>query len=502
MVVALDSGRRRQWWGHLAALAAGGIASFGFAPYAHRWALWIGLILFFSTLHASSPSAASKRGWLFGVGYFGPGIYWVYYSLHHYASTPLWLAVMLAGVLVSYLALYPMLAAWLATRLLPKGVFRLTLAAVTLAGAEWLRGTLLTGLPWVLVGQASLDSPWAGYLPLVGVYGAGLLLLLAAAWTTAWLYRPFSERAVWLGAVALMVLAGESSKLIPWSDSAGQPQKVALIQSNLEQGARWRREHLGQIRDTYRDLTKSATNAEIIIFPEAAIPLYYKQIEGYYDNLQQNILGNRAILMAGAFYHGHDPGGPRNGLVNIATGERYGKRRLVPFGEFTPFAEWLAPLYGQVQFQMRDLTPSQDRPLLTIGEHKVGASICYESIYPAVTRMAFPEAAWLVNVSNDAWFGESRAPWQHLEAARLRAAETSRDLLRVASTGVTAIIGPDGGIRMQAPQYAKVVLEGEVRPRSGVTPYTWLGEWGFLGLLGFGLAMSFRRRNKRSLRFS
>ena len=150
---------------------------------------------------------------------------------------------------------------------------------------------------------------------------------------------------------------------------------------------------------------------------------------------------------------------------------------------------------------MRDLIPSRDRPLLMVGAHRVGASICYEAIYPAVTRAAFPEAAWLVNVSNDAWFGETRAPWQHLEAARVRAAETTRDLLRVASTGVTAIIGPDGDIRARAPQHAKAILEGEVEPRTGSTPYTWLGEWGFLGLLVLGLAVSFRRNEKRGIRF-
>ena len=207
-------------------------------------------------------------------------------------------------------------------------------------------------------------------------------------------------------------------------------------------------------------------------------------------------------ILAGAFYQGDNPDGPRNGLVNIATGERYGKRQLVPFGEFAPFSEWLAPLYGQMQFRMRDLVPSQDRPLMTVGEHKVGVSICYESVYPAITRAAFPEAAWLANVSNDAWFGDTRAPWQHLEAGRLRAAESSRDLLRVASTGVTAIIGPEGEIRAQAAQFVKEVIQGEVQPRVGTTPYMQFGEWGFLGLFTFGLALSFARRKEGALRFN
>ena len=466
-------------WGHVGALAGGVAASFGFAPYAFRPALWVGLILLFCVLNSATTATAAKRGGLFGLGYFGCGVYWIYYSLYHYAGTPLWLAVALAAILVLYLSLYPMLAAWLAARLFPKGVSRLTVVAVLLAAAEWLRGTLFTGFPWILVGQGGLDSPWAGYLPLIGVYGTGLMLLLAAAWGAAWLSRPFSMRVIWLALMALIVVVGETLRPIAWTAPFGESIKVVMIQPNLEQDARWRAKNRQLIKETYWNLTKEVGDTPLVIWPEAAIPQYYSQIEKFYENIQSHALGDDTTLLAGVFYHQGDQPGPHNGLMNIKTGQRYGKRRLVPFGEYSPLAEWLGPLYQKINFRMRALEPSQDRPLLQVRNSQVGVTICYESVYPAITRLSLPEAAYLVNVSNDAWFGDSRAPWQHLEAGRLRAAETSRELLRVASTGVTAIIGADGAVRASAPQYAKAILEGEVQPRKGITPYVWFGEWGF-----------------------
>ena len=504
------SGPLRLWrglgrlpWGHVGALTGGIVASFGFAPYAFRPALWVGLILFFCTLHSGTVATAIKRGGLFGLGYFGFGVYWVYYSLYHYASTPLWLSLALSALLVVYLSLYPMLAAGLAARLLPKGARRLTGMAALLVGAEWLRGTLLTGFPWILIGQGSLDSPWAGYLPLLGAYGTGLMLLLAAGWMAAWLRRPFSMRAVWLGAALLIVGGGEALRLISWSTPSGESIEVALIQPNLSQDARWRLKNRGLIKETYWEMTQQVAETPLIIWPEAAIPQYYNQVEDFYENLKAEVLGDDTTLIAGVFYRKEDQSGPYNGLMNHKTGQRYGKRRLVPFGEYSPLDDWLGPLYEQIHFRMRALEPSEDRPLLQVRGSPVGVTICYESVYPSITRLAFPEAAYLVNVSNDAWFGESRAPWQHLESSRLRAAETARELLRVASTGVTAIIDADGTVRASAPQFATAILVGEVQPREGVTPYVRFGEWTFALFFLLILMFCFYRREKsRHLTFS
>lgn len=479
----------RPLWGHAGALAGGMIASFGFAPYAFRPALWVGLILFFSTIHSAMVRSAAKRGALFGIGYFGCGIYWIYYTLYTYASTPLWLSVAIVTALVVYLSLFPMLAAWLGASLLPKGIRRLSGVAVLLAAAEWARGTMLSGFPWVVVGQGSLDSPWAGYLPLLGVYGTGLVLLLSAGWIAGCLWRPSPTRMAWLGAVILIAVAGETMRFVAWSESSGEPVKVALIQANPGQDVQWQEGSSGGIQQTYRDLTQRVAQTPVIIWPEGAIPKFYREVTAFYQDIANQVLSSEATLLAGVFYLETSPYRSHTGVMNVKTGQRYGKRHLVPLGEYTPLPNWLGPLYQHTQISMNDLKPSEDRPLIQVHDHLVGVTVCYESIFPEITRLAFPGAAYLVNVSNDAWSGDTRGPWQHFEANRVRASETARDLLRVASSGVTAIIDAKGSVRAIAPQFERVVLEGGVQPREGITPYARFGEWPLVMLSALVLAL-------------
>lgn len=481
----------RPLWGHVGALAGGVIASFGFAPYAFRPALWIGLILFFSTVHSATAGSAAKRGALFGIGYFGFGIYWIYYTLYTYASTPLWLSVAIVAALVLYLSLFPMLATWLGASLLPKGIRRLSGVAVLLAAAEWARGIVLSGFPWVVIGQGSLDSSWAGYLALLGVHGTGLMLLLSAGWIAGCLRRPFPTRMVWLGAVALVVVAGETMRFVAWSEPFGKPVKVALIQASPGQDVRWQEGNVREIQQIYRDLTQRVAQTPVIIWPEAAIPKFYREVLPFYQDIANQVLGPKAALLAGVFYLEKNPYRSHTGVMNIRTGQRYGKRHLVPLGEYTPLPNWLGSLYQLTQISMNDLKPSGDRPLIQVHDHPVGVTVCYESIFPEITRLAFPGAAYLVNVSNDAWSGDTRGPWQHFEANRVRASETARDLLRVASSGVTAIIDAKGSVRAIAPQFEQVVLGGEVQPREGITPYARFGEWPFVILCVLVLALCF-----------
>ncbi len=428
------------------------------------------------------------RGGLFGLGYFGFGVYWVYYSVYVYAYTPLGIAIFLTMLLVLFLALYPALASWLVARLLPVGALRLIGAATLLALAEWVRAILFTGFPWVLIGQGSLDSMWAGYLPVMGVYGAGLMLLLSAAALAGWLRQPFSHGVTWLGVAALIAGTGVGFRQIEWSTPFGSPVSVSLVQTNLNQDLRWRRDHLPEIKQSYLEMSQQAQPAQLIVWPEAAIPQLLQQIEPFYQQVMQTQPATTTLL-AGAFYKESEDARPQTGLINLRTHQRYGKRHLVPFGEYTPFESWLQPLYRHMHIRMRNLQASNDRPLLRVHDVPVGVTICYESIYPQITRMAFPEAAYLVNVSNDAWFGATRAPRQHLEAARVRAAETAREMLRATSTGITAILGADGAVVSEAPQFERAILRGEVRTRRGLTSYVLWGNTFFFGLIGAILIM-------------
>ena len=486
--------------GHAAALAAGALASFGFAPYAWRWALGAGLVALFWLLRDVRPRAAAARGGLFGLGYFGCGVYWVAHTVHVYAHAPLWLAGGLAALLVGYLSLYPLAAAGLAARLCPPGgAARLLCAAALFALFEWLRGRLLGGFPWTPVGQGALDTWYQGYLPALGAYGAGGLMLLSAAAVAAGLRAGLRGAGTALALAALVALGGAGLGRAAWTEPVGAAQPAALVQAGVPLSERWRPDFLGKIKRRYRKLTATAADAPLVIWPEAAIPQLYRAHRDYYRELRADALGPDATLLTGAFF-AEDAGGRRRiytGAVNLDTGERYRKNRLVPFGEFTPLRGWLAPLYRRMRVRMRDLIASGDRPAIQVRNQEVGISICYEIIFPEFIRKSAATSGYLVNLSNDAWFGDTRGPWQHLEAARTRAAEAGRELLRVTGTGLTAALGADGRVRARAPQFEPAVLRAEVQPRAGATPYARFGDAPFLALAlagFFGAALRRRRR--------
>ena len=286
-------------------------------------------------------------------------------------------------------------------------------------------------------------------------------------------------------------MAGEILRFIAWSESFGEPVRVALVQASPGQDVRWQEGSSGGIQQTYRDLTQRVAQTPVIIWPEGAIPKFYREVTPFYRDIANQVLDPEATLLAGVFHLERNPYRSHTGVMNIRTGQRYGKRHLVPLGEYTPFPNWLSPLYQQTQISMNDLKPSEDRPLIQVHDYWVGTTICYESIFPEITRLAFPGAAYLVNVSNDAWSGDTRGPWQHFEANRVRASETARDLLRAASSGVTAIIDAKGSVQAIVPQFEQVILEGEVQPRKGVTPYARFGEWPFVMLSALVLALCF-----------
>lgn len=468
--------------GHLAAFAAGALASFGFAPYAWRMALAAGLVILFCTLHRARPTDAALRGGLFGLGYFGFGIWWIAPALGTYAHAPPWLAGGLTATLALYLSLYPMAAAGLAARLRPPGAMRLFCAAALFGLLEWARGHALTGFPWVLIGQGSLDTFYQGYLPVLGVYGVGLLMLLSAAGLAAGLRTGRRETGTALALLAGVALGGTALGAAAWTAPTGAPQPVALVQGGIPMSDRWQPQFLDRIKRRYWKLTETVAHAPLVVWPESAIPQLYREHRIYYWNLTDKVLESDTTLLTGAFFADAAHGRLYTGALNLKTGERYRKRKLVPFGEFSPLADWLTPVYRNMQISMSDLSPSDDRPVLDVRGRNVGISICYEALFPELARSAAAEVDYLINLSNDSWLGDTRGSWQLLEAARLRAAETGRELARATGGGITAVLAADGSVRHAAPQFEPAVLEGEIQPRRGATPYAQAGEWPFLAL--------------------
>lgn len=452
----------------------GGLVTAGFAPYGYYGLTLIGLIgLLALWWQAPTPRRGAWRGWWFGVGYFGTGIYWVIVSTHVYGGAPLALGVFLVALLVAVLALFPAVIGGLAVAMrgLPRSVWALLAVPAAWLLLELARATIGTGFPWLSLGYTLIDAPARGLVPIVGVYGLGALLVAAAG--TLWLLSAggLFDRVL---AAALVVVFPIGLWALPaplsWTAPAGAPLSVAILQGNVDQADKWRPENLEPTKQLYRQLSADV-DARLVIWPEAAIPSLRVLQEDYLDEIDQRAAQTGRTELIGFLVYDRVEEQFFNVVeaMGIEQG-RYRKRHLVPFGEYFPVPDFIKPLVDGVNMHYSFTHGPVAQPLIEVDGIGLGISICFEDVFPREIRRALPAAGVLVNVTNDAWFADTSAPHQHLEIARMRALEAGRPLLRAANTGISAVIGPTGRVRPRTPQFEVATLEAEVTPRRGATP--------------------------------
>jgi len=469
--------------GDLLALVAGALLPLAFAPFEWRLLSVLSPALLFLLWLQVSPRRAFWRGYLFGLGQFGVGVSWVYNSIHLFGNAVAPLAGLFTALFIAVLALYPAIIGRLLTGLGRR--FRLGTAALLVALPfgwvlhEWVRGWLFTGFPWLLLGHPQVDSWLMGYVPVLGAYGASLVAALLAAGLVGLLVLSGRRRWVAGGGVVALVLGGLLLTALPWTRPVGETLSVSIVQPSIAQEDKWRREQFQPTLALYEKLTRAHFGRDVIVWPESAIPATLGQVaEDYLLPLAADAHAHGTALVTGIFVRDPQDGTYYNSLVAL-DGELdvYHKRHLVPFGEYTPLRGLLGWLDRFVVIPMSDLGTGTGRPLLQVNGHPVGASICYEDAFGEEVIEALPEAAYLINVSNDAWFGDSLAPWQHLELARMRALESGRWMVRATNTGVSAIIDARGRLVAVSPQFERHVLNAEVQPYEGMTPYARWGNW-------------------------
>lgn len=490
----------------LLALLAGAAVVLGFAPFSLFPIPVLAAALLYGVLSARPASkpgrSAFLRGYAFGLGLLGCGVFWIRISLNEFGNMGPWLANLLMALFIAAMALYYGLLGWLIGRL-DRG--RPALGALLLFPGlyvllEWLRGWLFTGFPWLNLGYSQIDSPLAGYAPIVGVYGLSLLVALSGGLLWGLAHFGWRGRAAALAGLLAIWLGGLGLQRLPWTEPAGEPFQASLIQANIPQAVKWEPAARLGIMETYVDLTLDRLSSRLIVWPETAIPDFLHLIRGsLIDPLAERARTEGTEIVLGIPVMDTVSGRYYNGLVSLGSQEdRYLKRHLVPFGEFMPFESWLVPLARAFDVPMSDFSAGDaERPLLRVGADPVAASICYEDVFPAELIQALPEARYLINASNDAWFGDSLAPHQHLEMARMRSLETGRYMVRATNTGISAIIDHRGQVTGRIPSFKRDVLTGPVEPRAGATPFVRLGNWLPIGLsLALALAALWLARRR------
>jgi apolipoprotein N-acyltransferase len=443
---------------------------------------------------------AAKLAFYFGLGWFLSGTYWIYLSVTGPGNAAPWIGVFLVIGLSLIMAGYIALTTWLMQRLAAAKPWRLlAVAPFCWVFIEWLRGWLFSGFPWMSLGYGQIDTALSGWAPVFGVYGISLMVVISAtALLVAILER---NRARWIAAaiVALPWIAGAALTSAQWTAPTGDVIYTTILQAGIPQERKWLPEERQPTRDFYRDRTYGAANSRLIVWPEVAIPSVTDREERYIQSLEAISRANAQTIVFGILEReqtSSDEAKIYNSVIALNGGSRqvYRKRHLVPFGEYFPVPAFVRNWMRMMSLPFSDLSPGADeQPLMTtVDGTRVSVVICYEDSYGAEMLFAFPDAALLINVSNDAWFGDSIAPHQHLQIARMRSLELGRETIRATNTGISAFIGARGEVLATGAQFEPVQMSGNVQPRSGTTPYVRFGNWpvvslSLLVLVGFWL---------------
>lgn len=493
-------------WRRLAAAAAlGAVAVLALPPiYAVPVLLvsFTGLVWLIDGVTATEGAGrkALALGWWFGFTHFVGGLYWITNSLLVDAATNGWLAPFAVSGLAVYFALYPALACWAASRA-PIGAARVLTLATAWAVGEWLRGVLLTGFSWNLISTSlAFDATALQGAAYLGAYGLSLVVVaFAAVPATLGISGSWQARIIpcVTGLVLALAVAGGGYArvaLAPPSGAAVTDVTLRIVQGNIDQRLKWRGDLARRHFQTYLRLSQArgAGGApDAVIWPETAVPYTLNGNRGLVQAL--GLVVGDGVLITGVVRSTAPGMRPRRLWNSVVAVNRqgivaaYDKHHLVPFGEYVPARKYL-PL-TKITAGRIDFIPGPGQRSLDIpGLPRVSPLVCYEVIFPGAVVAPGPRPRWLLNLTNDAWFGRSTGPYQHLAAARLRAVEEGLPLVRAANTGISAVIDPWGRVLEALPLGRRGVIQRPLPTAlDELPPFARFGNGAFalLAFLGF-----------------
>ena len=496
------------WRRGMVVFTLGLLSGLAMPPVGAWWILGFTFPLCFVLLHRPKPVTLRYTfwlGWVFGFGYFVAALHWIGFAFLVDADAYLWMMPFAVGALATGMALFWAGAVAASLNLARRGLPLFLAAPLCFAGFEWLRGHILTGFPWAVPGLAA--DGMGGVAQLASLVGMNGLTLIVVLWAMVPLGLMRGDRLSW-GLSVLIALSLPLSWI--WGDAriAQHPPKfidgqvVRLVQPNISQSDKWRGDNARKIFDQLLDLSARPAKLPItvIVWPESAVPFLIDESEQGQNELR-SILAPGKILLTGAVRRSapeNVDGKPPEYFTSILAFDgnakliaHYDKKHLVPGGEYLPLAWLIEPLGFRKVVNLPESFSSGIGPsVITIKDlGLVAMQICYEAIFPeALMTPARPD--WILNVTNDGWFGNSAGPYQHLAQLRFRAIEQGVSVIRVANTGVSAIIDATGGYLRRSDLGKEAVIDTQI-PHSGeVTLYAQLGDYVLLSLMGIVFLIS------------
>ena len=440
-------------WGDIFAIMAGILYTLAFSPFDFPIFAFISLAIFRLLICQLTTKKAILRGFLFGLGLFGSGVSWVFVSMVINEQTSFMMPASMTLFYCSFWATFPAISAYLFVKLQSNEGFDCLLFSCAWVFVEYIRGEwVLNGFPWLQISYSQLDTPLSAFVPISGVYGTSLICAMIAS-LLAEIILGKHYRSKCIAVVMVFLIFGVMLKKVNWTTTSGGSIKVALIQGNIAQKDKWVLENRNITLKQYYDDSAKHWDSDIIIWPETAVP----QLLNFADDTLAAIASAAdGVPVITGIQRRQDKRYFNSLVVLDALGVpslTYDKTHLVPFGEYVPFGNVLAR-FGITGFASQTGSGYSAGPgpqILDLAIGKALPLICYEAVFPQLLNSAPARADMLIQVTNDAWFGTYSGPYQHLVQARMRAAEQGLPMIRVANTGVSAMIDGYGRIRESLP---------------------------------------------------
>ena len=503
------------WRDYLLALLSGVLLALSFPKADFSVLAWFAFVPLLLAIAKKRPAAAFRLGFVCGLSAYGGILYWLNIVMTLYGNLPWFASFFLFLILAAYMAFYLGLTAMLVRKGEMSGISPLLTFPFLWVGFEFLRSFLLTGFPWAILGYSQYRIlPLIQIADITGVYGLSFLIVLAnvvllriikGAVMKGHSIYPAKSAAL---LVALLVLTLGYGFMRLNSVEKGAPLKVALIQGNIPQDVKWNPAFQESTIAAYERLTREACAGGIglVVWPESAVPFYFQDDPKYASRIKRVAADAKSFLVTGSPAYDNEGGSIkyRNSAYLLSpSGEVLGrsdKVHLVPFGEYVPLAG-LLPFVHKLVVGIGDFSPGAGTFPLVIDKGNLGVLVCFEGIFPELSRgYVRAGSRLLVNITNDAWYGRSSAPYQHLSMTVFRSVENRVPLVRAANTGITAIIDSRGHIRGMTQLFSETYLVGEVRMGEGETVYTRYGDifaWLCLALSAIFIVLAFRRKGSR-----
>ncbi len=477
---------------------AGIIFPYAFAPYDFKLLAYLSLLIYFYTLLKSKPQEGMKLSFIYGFFILLFGVSWIFNSIYNFGGQNLYISLFLTFLFLFIFAL----------TFIPTGIFinniylsysihsRVLIGASIWIFLEWLRSNLFGGFPWLLLGYSQTGTYLDAIFPILGTYFVSFTVVSLMLYTALIFFNKDRIRKCFIGITTIIVVLFIINIFDrSWTTHSTQSVNFSIIQANIKQEIKFSQSNIMAIKRKFSSYTLQRKNKDLVIWPETAIPTLYHNDKNFFVKLMRNMDEGTSVL-SGVFRLDKNKRKYFNSLVLLNKDQQfYDKRHLVPFGEYTPLPSFFGLLAKKLNIPMSNLSAgSRKNSALQFKKSHIYPLICYEVAYPHLIDTNYDSFGLIINISNDAWFGDSFAPYQHLQIAQVRALETQYYILRAANTGVSALINPNGKILDKLDFEVEGILDGQVFSSKGRTPYMDFGDYPILMLIFLFMFLVFKNR--------